>query len=145
MKERSVGDLMSRDPVTMPEGESLKALRDKMLENQIRHMPVVDAHNRLLGLVTHRDLLRHTLIERPRISAYVEDTLLEELRVEDVMGTEIECVSPTTGLRQAAALMLEKKYGCLPVVEGEVLVGILTEADFLRLALEVDMPWIETL
>lgn len=145
MKERLVADLMSRDPVAIPAGQSLKALRDKMLEHQVRHMPVVDEHQRLLGLVTHRDLLRHTLIERPRISAYVEDTLLEELGVEDVMGTEIECVSPETELRKAAALMLEKKYGCLPVVEGEVLVGILTEADFLRLALEGDTPWIETL
>lgn len=138
MKERSVGDWMSRDVVTMLVGQSLKALRDKMLEKQIRHMPVVDQGNRLAGLVTHRDLLRHTLIERPRISAYVEDTLLEELRVEDVMCTEIECVSSEINLRQAAAVMLEKKYGCLPVVEGDLLVGILTEADFLRLALEED-------
>jgi CBS domain-containing protein len=52
--------------------------------------------------------------------------------VEEVMVHEVETVEPTAPLSEAAALMLENKFGCLPVVEGDRLVGILTESDFVR-------------
>lgn len=138
MRALTVGEVMTRDLVTMGPGDTLAALRDRMYEHQIRHIPVVDEEGYLVGLVSHRDLLRNTLMERPGGSAYVEDSILEELRVEEVMTRQLEVGSPSMTLRDAARLMLDKKYGCLPVVDGQRLVGILTEADFLRVYLYED-------
>jgi len=138
MRALTVGEVMTRDLVTMRSGDTLAALRDRMYEHQIRHIPVVDDGGYLVGLVTHRDLLRNTLMERPRSSAYVEDSILEDLRVEEVMTRKLEVGSPNMPLRDAARVMLDKKYGCLPVVDGQRLVGILTESDFMRVYLYED-------
>jgi CBS domain-containing membrane protein len=103
-----------------------------MEEHRCRHMPVVDGEGDLVGLVTHRDLLRYALIEQPEVPRFVETALLERLTVGDVMVREVETVDPGAELRQAAQTMIENKFGCLPVVEGRRLVGILTESDFVR-------------
>ncbi len=138
MRPLTVGEVMTRDLVTIRPGDSLAAVRDKMHEGRIRHIPVVDDNGRLAGLVSHRDLLRSTLIERAGISSYVEDSILEDLRAEEVMVSELEVVTPDTDLRDAARLMLREKYGCLPVVDGPRLAGILTEADFMKVVLYED-------
>lgn len=138
MRAMTVGELMTRDPITAQRDDNLARLRDQMYTNRIRHIPIVDASGDVVGLVSHRDLLRRTLLERPQLSAYVEDSLLEELRAEQVMTTELELATPDTNLRDAARVMLYEKLGCLPVVEGPRLVGILTEADFLRAVLYED-------
>lgn len=138
MRPLTVGEVMTKKLVTMQRTDSLAALRDKMYEHQIRHIPVVDERCRLIGLVSHRDLLRNTLMERPGVSDYVEDSILEELRVSQVMVDELEVTTPETDLREAARIMLARKYGCLPVVDGSKLVGILTESDFMKVVLYED-------
>lgn len=138
MRALTVGEVMTRELVTMHPGDTLAELRDRMYEHQIRHIPVVDDERYLVGLVSHRDLLRNTLMERPGSSAYVEDSILEELRVEQIMTRELEVATPSTTLADTARVMLEKKYGCMPVVDGQRLVGILTESDFLRVYLYED-------
>lgn len=138
MKPLSVGEIMTRELVTLKPDETLAVLRDRMYEHNIRHIPVVDDEFRLIGLISQRDLLRNTLVERPGVSGYVEDSILEDLLALDIMTTELEVTSPDADLRAAARLMLRKKYGCLPVVDGQRLVGILTEADFLRVVLYED-------
>jgi len=83
--------------------------------------------------VWHRDLLPNTLFDRPRVSQYVEDEILASLQVSEVMTRDIECVAPEDDLIEAARLMLDRKFGCLPVLAAGRLVGILTESDFVRL------------
>ncbi len=138
MRPLTVGEVMTRELVTMRPGDTLAAVRDKMHEGRIRHIPVVDGEGRLAGLISHRDLLRSTLIERSGVSSYVEDSILEDLQAEEVMVSELEVVAPETDLRDAARLMLREKYGCLPVVDGPRLAGILTEADFMKVVLYED-------
>ncbi len=138
MRPLSVGEIMTRKLVTMKGEDDLATLHDRMSESHIRHVPVVDDRGTLVGLVSHRDLLRSTLVERPGVSSYVEDSILQEMKVKEIMTTELEVVAPETDLREAARLMLREKYGCLPVVEGNRLIGILTEADFLRVVLYED-------
>lgn len=122
----SVGDFMTRDLVTVNEEDDL-ALAESMLRlGGIRHLPVV-RRGQLVGLVTHRDLLRSAASQDRRTT-----------RAGDIMTRDIESVRPGTSLVRAARLMLEKKFGCLPVVEDDGrLVGIITEADFVRFAADV--------
>lgn len=128
-----VRDLMTDRLYTVRPDNDLATVRDLMIEHRIRHIPVVDPEENLVGLVTHRDLLRHALIEQADIPAYVEDVVLEQVQVREVMTPNPDTIVAETDIREAAQTMLDNKYGCLPVVEGNRLVGILTESDFVRL------------
>ena len=133
MSQLRVRDLMTEDVVAVLPDDSLTTIRDLMAERDVRHMPVVDRDRELVGLVTKRDLLRNALIEQQDVPEFVEDVILEKIRARDLMNTAVEAIEPDVDIREAAQVMFENKYGCLPVVEGQRLVGILTEADFVRL------------
>lgn len=129
----TVHDLMTEHLFTVGPHDDLATVRDLMVDHRVRHIPVVDADGQLIGLVSHRDLLRHSLIEQEDIPGYVEETVLEQVEVCEVMTSNPDAVTAELDIREAAQVMLDHKYGCLPVVEGKRLVGILTEADFVRL------------
>ena len=86
-------------------------------------------------MITNRDILACTISRLSDIDEKIQEEIDRAIRVSDVMQSEVECVTPDTPLREAARLLFEHKCGCLPVLEGRKLVGILTEADFLRLAM----------
>ena len=127
-----VRDLMTREVVAAHPDDSLATLHGMMFERDVRHMPVVEDRE-LVGLVSQRDLLRHALIEQPDVPDFIQDALLERLRVRELMTTGVVSIDPDADIREAAQIMFENKFGCLPVVEGSRLVGILTESDFVRL------------
>ncbi len=133
-----VRDLMTRDVIAVSPGDSLARLRDLMYDRDVRHMPVIEANRDLVGLVSQRDLLRSSLIEQADVPDFIEDALLGKLRVRELMTTGVLSVEPDADIREAAQIMWKNKYGCLPVVEGPRLVGILTESDFVRLMAEGD-------
>ena len=128
-----VRDLMTRDVVATHPEDTVATLRDLMYDRDVRHMPVVAEDGELVGLVSQRDLLRHALIEQADVPDFVEDALLARIHVGELMTTGVISIDPESDIREAAQIMVESKYGCLPVVEGPRLVGILTEADFVRL------------
>jgi CBS domain-containing membrane protein len=101
-------------------------------EREIRHVPVVNAEGELLGLVTHRDLLRQSLSARGDVPMSVRDDVAANRAVEELMTTGVMTIEPEATATEAAELMLDNKLGCLPVTEGTHLVGILTEADFVK-------------
>jgi len=91
----------------------------------IRHVPVEDEEGRLVGLVTHRALLR-------LLSGGTQTPNTNPLTVGEIMKTDPITVSSTTPTLEALELMRRNKVGCLPVVDGDQLVGILTSYDFLE-------------
>lgn len=102
-----------------------------MRARRVRHLPVVEAGHRLVGIVTDRDLRQ--VVFDPELQARLGVSLapLGDVRVGDVMTWAVISVGPETDLREAARLMHEKRVGALPVVEGGRLVGLLTETDVL--------------
>lgn len=133
MEKLLVRDLMTEDVIALQPDDSLARLRDLFYERRIRHMPIVDGDGQLVGLVSQRDLLRNSLVDQVNVPEAVEQAVLERLQVRDLMTSEVEGVRPDLDIREAAQIMLEHKYGCLPVVDDERhLVGILTESDFVR-------------
>lgn len=131
-----VQDLMTEQVVTVRGDDTLDLVSDLMDQHCVRHLPVVDDEENLVGLITHRDLLRGTRLASPDAPAAVEREILERRRVEEVMTIDPVAVDGDTLLSEAAAILLENKYGALPVVSGTRLVGIVTESDFVRLAAE---------
>ena len=125
----TVGDVMTRKVVALDETQDLATAKDILSLARIRHLPVV-RNGRLVGLLTQRDLLR-LMSNQPE--AIARGTLARE-----AMNRRLRTVRAATPLRTAIRLLLQNKYGCLPVVSGNgTLVGILTEADLARLAGEL--------
>ena len=133
---RLVRDLMTEHVFTLSPSDNLVALEDLMDSRHVRHVPIVDREGDLVGLVTHRDLSRTVLGRLDDVPMSVERDVLRTRRIREIMTTEPDTVEPDLALKEAAAILLENKIGCLPVVEGMHLVGILTEADFVRDYLE---------
>lgn len=132
MKKLAVRDLMTVDLVTASPADSVAHVRDLMYAHWVRHVPVVDGEGALVGLVTYRDLLRRALIERSDRPVWVEQEELEQMDVDSVTQHVVDEVTPDTDLAEAGRLLLDNKKGCLAVVEDGRLVGMLSEADFVR-------------
>lgn len=132
MSPLRVRDLMTEKVLSVHPGESVDKIYDAMTERSIRHIAVIDDEGDLVGVVSHRDLLRHSLIERSDLPLFVQKALLKRTRVEEVMTSEVETAEPDQPIKEAAQVMFENKFGCLPVVEGWRVVGILTESDFVK-------------
>ena len=132
MKELRVRDLMSDHVISVHPGDSVDKVYDAMTERGIRHIAVIDEDGELVGLVSHRDLLRHALIERSDLPFFIQRAVLRRTRTDEVMTSEVATAEPDLPLQEAARIMFENKLGCLPVTEGWRLVGILTESDFVK-------------
>ncbi len=132
MRPSQVRDLMTDHVYTLRPHDDLAALYDLMDSRHIRHVPVVDREKDLVGLVTHRDLSRSALGAQEDVPLSVQREMLRRRKIREIMSTEVDTVEPDEDLKVAAEMLLENKIGCLPVVEGTHLVGILTEADFVQ-------------
>jgi CBS domain-containing membrane protein len=127
-----VRDLMSKPVFTIREDKSLRVVEEIMSWAHIRHVPVVEAHGRLVGIVTHRDLLGAAVSTlAPRISQADRAQYLAVSQVRAVMRQPAATIGPEESVQRAAHLMRLHKIGCLPVVEEEKLIGIITAADML--------------
>ncbi len=127
-----VRDVMTHEVATLERNDRLSTADNVMRLGRIRHMPVLEDGN-LVGLVTQRDLFRGALLKALGYGSKAEQTMLDTLAVKEVMATDLVTIAPDATLQEAAQIMIERKIGCLPVVENEKLVGILTEGDFVAL------------
>jgi len=131
-----VRDLMSAEVATVRRNDKLAIADDLMSLGRIRHTPVLDDEgDEVVGILSQRDLFRGALARAVGYGGHAQQKLLNLLVVKDVMTTDPVTTTPDAPLADAARTMLERKIGCLPVLEGGKLVGILTESDFVRLAL----------
>lgn len=130
-----VSDLMTREVKTLGRNDSLRSADDIMRLGRFRHLPVVDEEGNLAGIVSQRDLFHGGLLRALGYGSYAREKALEGLVMKEAMKTEVVTTRADAPLASAAQLMLERKVGCLVVVDGLRIVGILTEADFVKLAL----------
>jgi CBS domain-containing membrane protein len=133
-----VKHLMTSPVVTFFAEQSLPLAEDVMRFKHVRHLPVTDDARRLVGLVSHRDLLAAQISTRSGLTRDARRAVQEEVRVGDIMTRDVWSVHPDVNASIAAATLFDHKYGCLPVIDDDgVLVGIVTEHDFLRFAMKV--------
>ena len=133
----TVGDLMTTQLFTLLESDSLYTAKQIMEMARVRHVPIVDAKDTFIGLITHRDMLSVAVSKLSDIDASTQDELDAGIPLREIMRDDVHTVSSRDLLRDAAQILLEHKYGCLPVVDDGKLVGIITEADFLRLTISL--------
>ena len=136
-KPQLVRDIMTREVVTLFEEDNLVGVEEGMQKFRFRHLPVVD-EGRLVGLVTQRDMLRVAASSLEHGAHQKTHKLKESAFVRDVMLRDLVTVREDTPLGDAGLLLWNNKLGCLPVVDdGNRLLGIVTEADFVKLALRL--------
>jgi CBS domain-containing protein len=126
---------MTTPVVSLFAEQTLPLAEDIMRFKHIRHLPVIDDAGCLVGLVSHRDLLRAQISSLTGLSKEQRDARQEDVRVHQLMTRDVWTVHPETLASVAGQTMSDHRYGCLPVIdEQRVLVGIITERDFLKFA-----------
>ena len=131
----TVRDLMTENPATLDRNETLDLAETIMNLGRIRHMPVVE-DDKVVGVLSQRDLFRSALIVALGFGRKTTNRLIKTLRVKEVMSQNVITIAPDATVKEAARAMIEKKIGCLPVVESDKLVGLITETDILRYVTE---------
>jgi acetoin utilization protein AcuB len=127
----NVKDIMTRDVATLDLNDELSLADDIMELGRIRHLPVVD-EGRLVGIISQRDLFKASLASAMGYGEKAKREFMKTVAVKEVMVDEVITISPRASIEDAGRLMLEKKIGCLPVIEGDDLIGLITETDVLR-------------
>jgi CBS domain-containing membrane protein len=133
-----VRDFMTDKVFTVRPDDPLTMVRDLMSERHIRHVPVVDEDGSVVGLITERDLLRRAFGADADMPLSLQEDVLTLVKASEVMTWDIDTTEADEDVAAAAQVMLDNKYGCLPVVEQGTLAGILTEADFVRFVAGLD-------
>jgi CBS domain-containing protein len=125
-----VKEVMVKEVATLDINDELSLANDIMRLGRIRHLPVVDGA-RLVGIVSERDLFRSSLAQALGYGGQASRDLMKTLRIKDIMVPGVATTSPEANLCDAVKIMMNKKIGCLPVVEDDRLVGLITETDIM--------------
>jgi len=133
---KTVRDIMMPEVTTLGRNDSLQLAKDIITLGRVRHFPVLDDGN-VVGVVSQRDLYRASLGSVMKYGEKAQRAFLEGIAVKEVMSGPPITIAPHASVQEAARLMMEKKIGCLPVLEGSKLVGIVTETDMLKLVAEM--------
>ena len=121
----SINEIMTANPITLGQNATLEEAGLLMREHRIRHVPIVGENKELLGLITQRDLLA------------VSSAEADGNAVTEIMRRKVYTVSEESEMRSAALMMQEYKIGALPVLQDKKLVGIITDSDYVALAINL--------
>jgi acetoin utilization protein AcuB len=127
----NVAKRMKRNPVFVDEGDSMKKAMDLLKEHEIRHLPVLKDGERLVGILSERDIKQASPSPATALEIREIYYLLDKVKVKQIMTRRPYTVSSSAPIEEAALIIREKKIGCLPVVDDGKLVGILTETDII--------------
>ncbi len=133
-----VGDIMTRDVFPLKMDQTLNVVRLLMRTVRVRHVPILNDREEFVGLLSHRDLLAYSISRLADIDPLEQREIDRHIPIRDVMRTQIATTTADTPLTTALKIMLENKFGCLPVIDEEKhLIGIITNEDVIRLAIRL--------
>jgi acetoin utilization protein AcuB len=132
-----VKERMSGNPVSIRQDVPVTEAQALMKRDKIHHLPVLDKEDRLVGIVTEKDLLYASPSPATTLSVYEMTSLLAKLAVDKVMTRKVITVTEDVPLEEAARIMVDANVGGLPVMRGKILVGIITESDLFRVFIEL--------
>ncbi len=130
----TVKEVMSENVLTLKASDSVSVARKLMKEEDIRHIPIVNDNHFPVGIITQRDILRARDSELSGESHLVDDS---QILLEQIMSRKISYSLASDPLRSAGLKLQKNKYGCLPVMNNNKLVGIITDYDFVGVAINL--------
>jgi len=130
--QRPVSEIMRREFASLREDDRLDLADQVMKLGRVRHLPVLAADGRVVGIVSNRDLLEASLTTVLAFDPVARRGFLHSIAISEVMTRSVETAAPTTPLGVAASQMIRNKVGCLPVVRPDgTMIGLVTETDLL--------------
>jgi acetoin utilization protein AcuB len=126
-----VREIMSTDIEVVDRNDHLRAVEERMAEKQLRHLPVLE-QGEVVGMVTQRDLFKAAMSSAKGYGEKAQRAYLQSVYVKEIMVYPVVTVAPDTSVAAAADMIINKGIGCLPVIEGTKLVGMVTKTDLLR-------------
>lgn len=130
----SVSEIMTTSVISLKAGDSLHDAREIMSAKNIRHIPIVNKQLKLIGLLTQRDLLKSAASNIDNSHHKINKSAV---LISDAMTKKVKFVYPDDRLITAGVLMEKYKFGCLPVVNNDKLIGIITDTDFVGVAINL--------
>ena len=130
----TVDEVMSVAPLTLTPANSLADAQAMMEAQHIRHIPIVDDAGAVVGLVTHRDVLAASA---SNLKAESNQQSPANVLISEFMTRDVASVNKSAGLRQAALYLEQHRYGCLLVIDNDQLEGIVTDSDFVAVAINL--------
>lgn len=135
MTAQIVADLMTANPLFVRRDQTLKDAHDLMRQKNIRHIPVLDAEDRLVGVLTQKKMIATVMGLLAKYGTTALERKERQQIIAELMDTDFASVQPEQTLSEVIGYFLKNKHGCLPVVDAnDKLLGILTSSDFVRLA-----------
>ncbi|WP_319782231.1 HPP family protein [Oceanisphaera sp. IT1-181] len=135
----SVGDIMTRDLLTLDQSATLKDAHDMMREKSIRHIPVVDPlTGKLMGVLTQKRMIATIMSLLSDYGVSALERRERQCRVVEIIDADFESVDEHAPLIEVVSFFLKNKHGCLTIVDDkQCLIGIVTSSDFVRLCAEL--------
>lgn len=131
----TIAEIMTREPYTLGPDETLTTARQLIAEHHIRHIPIVSAEGGLIGVVSQRDVL--AAADSNVVDREASDQGENYVALSSIMTTPVQTAEDSASLRGAALLLQKNKLGCLPVLRQGKLVGIITDSDFVAIAINL--------
>ena len=132
-----VKNRMSRNPITVKTDTSLPDALKIMRDNKVRRLPVLDKSGKLVGIVSDKDLLYASPSPATSLSVWEITALIAKVKVSELMTKKVTTVAEDCPIEEAARIMADNKIGGLPVMRGDVMVGIITETDLFKIFVEL--------
>jgi acetoin utilization protein AcuB len=132
-----VKDRMTSEPICGHPEMAVTEAQALMREKNFRHLPIVDADQKLVGLITQRALLRALPSDVSNFSRFEVSYVLSKIKVRDVMVRDLVTIDRDTALEEAARIMADRKIGCLPVTRDGELTGIITDNDVFAIMVDL--------
>jgi acetoin utilization protein AcuB len=122
---------MSTNIEVVDRNDNLRAVEERMASKQLRHLPVLE-QGEVVGLVTQRDLFKAAQSSAMGYGEKAQQAYLQSVRVKEIMTYPVVTITPDVSVAAAADMMITKGIGCLPVVDDQKLIGMVTKTDLLR-------------
>jgi CBS domain-containing protein len=132
MSKGLVKDHMTTPVISISSDTDLSEAHKIMAENKVRRLPIVD-NNKLVGIVSLNDVLEAKPSSASSLSIWELNYLVAQLKIKDIMCSNVFSLSPDSTIADAARMMLDKKFSGIPVTENGNVVGIITESDIFRM------------
>lgn len=132
-----IRDIMTKNPITIDSKSTILDATDLMKKNNIKKLPVVDKSGSLIGIITENDLQRASPSQATTLDMYELTYLLSKLTVEKIMKKNVKTVDQNETIEEAARIMSDGDFGCLPVMNDNLLVGIITDSDLFKMFIEM--------
>jgi acetoin utilization protein AcuB len=132
-----INRVMTKNPVFIHPDMSVTEAHSFMDKHEIHHLPVLDKSNTLVGIVTKKDLIKAGPSSATSLDMYEISYLLTKLKVNSIMSRDVITVDENEVVEEAARIMADKAIGCLPVMRGSLLVGIITDTDLFHVFVNV--------